>query len=432
MRKGILNMAGTICLTAVNTVIGILLARYLEPDGMGQYQLCLTTVILIVTLCNLGVGMASIYFVNNQGIPSEEAASAGFVFSIIAGAFSAVLLFILLQIRSYFGFLPLSTIAILSFGSWVLSFQTSILPLLMAHLRIIQFVSVQILRSILAFVLVCFVILLSLLTVSSALFAQVAGMCGSLALLVWYLRKDLKKWHHFSFKLIKRMIRFGAQFSVGNIINLVNVNIGIYLVRYFYTDDFSYVGHYGRAAAVCSLLLLIPMSLGPILYSRWSGLSLEEKVQQVSLATRLMLILGLSVCVILVFSAKWVVLLMYGSDYLPAVLPLRVLAVGLLFRFISYPMLQLFPSSGHPLLTSILLGTSLVVTAAAMLELIPLYSIAGAAGSVAIGNLFGLIVGYTIAIKKFNVDLIDCFRIRMTDVRYILQNLVPRGIKMKL
>ncbi len=419
-------MAGTIGLTAVNTIIGILLARYLEPDGMGQYQLCLTTVILIVTLGNLGVGQASIYFVNNQCIPLEEAASAGFVFSIIAGAFSAILLFVLLQIKSYFGLLSLRTIVILSIGSWALSCQTSILPLLMAHLRIMQYVSVQILRSILALVLACFVISLSLLTVSSALFVQVAGMCGSLLLLVWFLRKDLKKWFNVSFTLIKRMIHFGLQFSVGNIINLLNVNIGLYLVRYFYTEDFSYVGHYGRAAAICSLLLVIPMSLGPILYSRWSSLSLDERLQQVGLATRLMIILGLAVCVLLVFSAKWIVLLMYGSEYFPAVLPLRVLAVGLLFRFISYPLMQLFPSSGHPLLTSVLLGTSLIVTAAAMLVLIPLYSIVGAAGSVVIGNLFGAIVGYTIAIKKYNVDLGDCFKIKTADIRYILQNLMPR------
>ena len=426
IRKGVLNMTGTVSLTAISMVTGILLARYLEPEGMGQYQLCLTTVILVVTLVNLGVGQASIYFINNQRKSPEETATTSLVFGVVAGAFSAMLLFAMLQIKSYFGVLPLRTIVVLSVGGWVLSCQTSILPVLMAHLQIKRHISVQMLRSLLALVLVCSLILLSLLTVSSALTIQALGIVGSFILLLCFLRKYLKKWPNSMLGLLRRMIRFGLQLSASSIINLLNINIGLFLVRYFLAEDFSYVGQYGRAAAIASMLLLLPAAIGPVLYSRWSGLSLDERVKQVGMATRLMVALGLTVCAVLVFSAKWIVLLMYGTEYMPAVLPLRIMAVGLFLRFILYPLLQLFPSSGHPLLASVPLGASLVSAAGTMMILIPRYSIAGAAASVAIGNLLAVVIGYTIAVRKFGINLTSCLIVRTVDIRYVLRSFRPQ------
>lgn len=426
IQKSVLNMVGTITVNCLAAIAGIILARSLGPDGMGQYQLCITTVIMIATLFNFGVGQASIYFINNRKEPVEMVSSTSLVFGFAIGVFSAILLFGVLQIRSYFGVLPVKTIAFLSFGVWVLSCYTSVLTILMAGLRVKLYITVVILRSFIALAMLVQLVLLSAVTVSSALAVQVLGIVGSFILLVWFLRNYLKRLRQTSLSLIKRMIGFGLQFTVGNVINLLNVNIGLYLVRYYLSENFEYVGYYGRATAVAGLLIMLPTAVGPILYSRWSSLSLEQRVKQVGMATRLMVALGLTICVILMFAAKWIILLMYGSEYTPAVFPLRILSLALLLTFICYPLHQLFPSSGHPLLSSVVLGVSLIGMAGMMVVLIPRYSIAGAAIAVGIGNALGALVGYAIAVRKFGVDIGSCFIVRSSDIKYVLQSFMPQ------
>lgn len=426
IQKSVLNLGGKVSQTVVNMVAGILLARSLGPEGMGQYQLGLTLVVFVAMFMNLGVGQASIFFINNQHESPEKTTATGLVFGLGVGLFSAIALFALLQIESYFGVLPLKTIVVLSIGTWVLSGYLSVMPVLMALLEIRRHVCVELARRLLVLVLLCPAILLSSLTVSSALTIQILGLVGSFILLMWFLRRYLKKWSNASFDLLKRMIRFGLQLSVGSIIYLLNVNIGLFMVRYFLADNFSHVGYYGRAVTIASLLLLLSGAAGPILYSKWSSLSLPERIKQVGLATRLMVAMGTAVSIVLMFSAKWVVLLMYGVEYLPAVLPLRILLVSVFLQFTFSPLLQLFPSSGQPLLTSVVFGVNLVVMVIAMPILIPRYSIAGAAGSVALANLAGLLVAYAIAVNKFGLSLKSCFSVKAADIAYVWHSIRGR------
>ena len=50
----------------MNLVIGIFLARWLSPAGIGRYTVIISAVTIISAFATLGIGTASIYYINNQ------------------------------------------------------------------------------------------------------------------------------------------------------------------------------------------------------------------------------------------------------------------------------------------------------------------------------------------------------------------------------
>lgn len=426
IRKGLMNTFGTAMVTVITMTIGVILSRSLAPDGMGQYQLCLMFMVLIVAATNLGVGQASIFFMNSCNESREKMLATTFIFGMISGCFSAILLFVFLQIKTYFGELSSGTIILLSCSTGILSCHTSIVPIFIAELQIKNHVLVQIVRHLTTLILLMPVLLFLNMSVNIALVIQGISFFVSFLWLYYVLRKHIGNWKIASFSLIKKMIGFGLKLSVGNIINLLNIQIGLFLIRYYFSQDFTYVGYYGRASSVAGLFLLLSIGITPIFYSRWSSLDLKERLRHLGMATRLMNIMGVFVAIFLLLFAKHIILFLYGVEYLSAVLPLRIMVAGVFLRFIVAPLLQFFPSSGHPLYTSMVLAISLVFMAGTMPLLIPSYSVPGAAFSVFVGNLAGLITGYIIAVKKYGLQIKTCFGIRKTDISYVIRSIRSR------
>ena len=66
VKKAYVSLSGSVLLVLLNFFVGIILARTLAPEGLGQYSLAISFVTIFGVIASLGLGDASIYYINNE------------------------------------------------------------------------------------------------------------------------------------------------------------------------------------------------------------------------------------------------------------------------------------------------------------------------------------------------------------------------------
>jgi len=424
VRKSMFNMLGTIFMQGLAALIGIVLARLLGPDGIGQYQLALTSSMLLTTFLASGVGQAMIFSLNNLKADPSVVISTGGSYAVITGSLIAIVVYYILHFP-YFGALSEIAIIAVSLHTLALSVIMVLAQYFIAKLEIKKNIVLMTLPKVLILSMVTAGIFLWNVDVTFALAAQAVGYLGGLVALVYLLRKVI----HIkppSLSILKTMLQLGAGFSFSILIYMLDINIALMLIRFF-LDDFSLIGYYGRAVAVAGMLLFIPKSIGPLLYSKWSGVSTDQRKHQVELATRLLLLLGIAISLVLILGAKWIIILMYTKEFMRSVLPLRILILAVFCRFLMSPLNQLFASVGKPFFMGLTVFIGLLIMVIFMLFLIPYYSVEGAAISVLAGNIASLVFGFALARQKYQISISRCFQITSNDLLLLWRNVMVRS-----
>lgn len=424
LRKGILAGGGTIICTTIGVATNMMLARALLPEGMGRYQLPLTTVALVVTLLSLGIGNANIYFLNKHKIEPQRIVMN----SIWAGLFASALLLVALPIiftvfENYFGELNLWVKVFFSLGACAMFNTTLVKPVLSAALQIREVVYSQVVSMALMLVVVAVCFVFNVLTLNVALSVLAISYLCAFAIQVFYIRDKVNFNVPFSWSLFKQTLGYGLKLYASNIVYLVNFSIGLMLLRYLMPGDFANIGYYGRATALCKLIMLIPIALGPLLYAKWAGIEEEQRRQQVPLAIRLHLILGVLILCIIQTAGYWIIVFLYSREFLPALPAMRILAFGVALRCTLTVCINLFASDGRAHITAYIMTFSLIVIVILTWVLVPYYGINGAA----IADVFasGLVFGIALFILKhlYGIKLHYLIVPKRSDLDYLINSI---------
>lgn len=425
IRKGILAGGGSLFSAALGVLTSMMLSRALLPEGMGQYQLPLTIGTLAVTILGLGIGQSNIYFLNKHKIEPKRIVMN----SIFFGVAGAILLMILLPLlftrfESYFGVLPMWIKAFFSFGISCLFCFNLLRPILMAALQVRQSVQSQITDKTVFFVIVFVGFALKFSSVNLTLAALTVSHTAALAMAVYFLRDRIDFTVSFAWSVFTQVLKYGMYLLASNLFYVLNASIGLMLLRYLMPGSFATIGFYGRAVALCGLITLIPYAVGPLLYSKWSGLSGDTRRIQVELAMRLHIVLGLLVVLVLVVLGDWCVFFLYGREFLPAVPALRILAVGVALRCAFNVCNNLLASDGRAHITAYIMGLSVVAIVVLTWILVPFYGMNGAAladmiaGILVFGaGLFLLKCSYGLGLKRMLLFRKDDFKYALSAVR---------------
>ncbi len=104
LRKGILVSGGQGVVMALGLLVNILYSRAMGPEGVGQYQVFLSSSVIVMTFAALGVGNANIYFLNNRKVPIADITTNTLKFCMAMGLLLAVAMTIVfLSLPKYFG-----------------------------------------------------------------------------------------------------------------------------------------------------------------------------------------------------------------------------------------------------------------------------------------------------------------------------------------
>ena len=421
VKKSIFNTVGMGVHTVVNIVISIILARILKPEGVGKYQLLISTATIVGAIGTLGLGKACVYFINSKKKNPTLVSSISFRISIVSGLAVATFLIIALHSKAYFGFLPRHAILITAGYGVLVLFMENLYPLLLVTFQVKKNIVVNLIPRIFFLLSIIIGFRIKRLTVDVALMYAAVGMVLGVGLLVWYVREWISFRIKTDYRELKTLASYGSKLNLSYVALLLNGQIGLLIIRYFLSDDFSQVGYYSRAMNVCSVLFVVTIAIGPLLHSKWSSVDSITRQLQVERASRVLcLFLGLALIILEPFSSI-IIETFYGIEFSPAIAMMRILLIGIGARFLLNPLLQLFTSGGRPLSASLILVLNLSLMVVLMMFLVPSYGGIGASIAFSTSNVIGLFIAYFLSSKRFGVRPFHCLIVNKADLQYFFR-----------
>ena len=429
LQKGILVSSGQTFGIMLNMIVGILFSRVLGPIGMGQYEIFRSTAVITVTVMALGIGNANIFFLNNRKVlPAVITTNTVKIATVLGGILVAGLTTVILAFPNYFG--SISILTALFFGSGVSALLSTLLlrPILVAQLAARKIVSTDLINRIVLLIVGTVLVIANRLSPEAALFALALGYFSSFLLVIGYLQPYIEFTRPFEWRLLRSIITYGMKFASSNLLYVLSCNITVILLRLLREDGFSDVGLYARAVALCGLVSLLPIQIGPLLYAKWSNTKEETRIHQAEMTIRVNLAYSLVVCIGVLVLGKYVICIMYGSEFIPATAALQILAPTMLFTPQFGVCNNLFASDGRVGITVWIMTGMVIIIGSVSYLAIPTMGIRGAALSAFCGNAFTAIVSMTVCTRIYGLHLIRCLLLRKSDFSYILQALFHKKL----
>ncbi len=157
------------------------------------------------------------------------------------------------------------------------------------------------------------------------------------------------------------------------------------------------VGWYSIPYKITFAFQFIPMALVASLYPRFSEYFVKDKAKLVyyfEMAVKYLLIIVLPIAIGIAILAKDLILSIYTSEFLPAVLPLQILMISLIFSFLSFPIGAFLNAGNKQTTQTAIIFCILILNIILNLFLIPQYGVSGAALAALAGNILLTVIGY--------------------------------------
>jgi len=413
---------------ATGVASSVILARAMGPDGVGQFGLFRRLATLVAAGTSLGLGSASIYFLNNRRIPvSEITALLLRVLLIVAVPLVAGLWLVVVTCRTYFGDVPSWLALVFSVGVAALLGTALLRAVLAAGLMARRMVVVDVLPGLVMLGGAAVLAICGWLTAAGAIALFAAGALGNCTMLLWFLRPHLGLSVRFQWGLLARLLAYGMKLYAANLLLLGASTLTLMLLRYLTVESFTEVGLYGRAVAIATLVALLPRAVSPLLYAKWAGVTGLERRGQVEMTARVNVSYGLITSLVVIFAGKYIIWLMYGRAFMPAQSALAVLGPAVGAMSLCAVFNNLLASDGRAGMSIWIFAGNAAIAIAGTWFLVPVLGIRGAAIAVLGANTFAAVVMMLVCWKIYGVRPQRCLLLCRTDMRYIASALFGGG-----
>jgi O-antigen/teichoic acid export membrane protein len=415
-RKAILvNSSAMVCL-AVGVLQAVLFSRVLGPAKVGQLSLLLSVLMFVPQLVSLGIPLSFLY--HSQHEPARTRVwliNAIWLMLLLGIAGGMLVVGIVYFMPEYFGTVDTFVLfAMLLYVHSVLQRAVSRNYLLIS-IQARRLSLMELVASVGSLLVMVLLVYFGLLTVSMALLCFILAAVIRAAMGWWWMRDEVDFTIKPSMHVGKRLGLMGVRQSWSDLMVIFNAQLNILLIKFF-LDNFESVGYFSRGQSIAMLAVTAGQAVLPMLFSRWASMPETNLGLHVEKVLRFASTLGAFIMAFVLVGSKWLVLLLYGREFLSAVGPMMILVPGTVLYLLSNCITQLLGSRGIPELAAFLLFTSAALNAVLSWVLIPRIGINGAAIAATLGNI--LLLGALLAVikAKYNVRLTKCFLVRRDDI----------------
>lgn len=377
-RQSSLIFLGSLFQLAFAFVSGIVTARLLGPEGKGIVYMTFFVPALIVSLGSLSLGEAATYFIG-KGLPARRVAGNTILQALLMGSLYATLAFLALAflkatvykdvpiLYAAAGLLLIPVMMLKYFGDGVLTGMQ----------RIRQFVIGNLLLHAIKATLLFTLLFVLKLGVGAAVAAEFsAWMVTGIYYFVAIQRGHGLDWK-LDWPLTRDAVRYGGQTHVGNLSQRLNLQLDVTILGS--VSGAASVGLYSVAVNLAQMLWYIPDAIGRILFPRVARSTPEEAGRITALACRNTILLTLLAAGVLFLVARPAIRLLYGAEFLDAVMPLFLLLPGIVALSVSKVLTKYLSGIGKPFLNSVASMVALAVNVPLLYVLIRSHDIRGAA-----------------------------------------------------
>ena len=416
------TLATRVVMVGNSVIAGIIVARWLGAEGLGQLAVINVAVATLVQLASLGLPSANTYFIAQDKHQLRAAATNSLVFALLIGTLLALVLTGLARWRpEWLGFIPSKLIAIaaISLPFQLLTFIG--LNIFLAVGRITQFNLIDLAGQ--TFVLINAVIalivmqaglwvLVSLNTISSVLIGVL------MIVLVGFVAARLNHslpWRTDS-SLFRRMLGYGFKFHISILAGALIFRADLLVVNHF--RGAAEAGVYSVTSQVALMLMLLPGVIATLLFPRVAAeLDLSgETTCLVSRHTALLLLF----CCLAAIPLSYVLPLLYGAAFTDVTVQLLILLPGVYLVGIESVLVQHLNASGLPRTIPLSWIATLIVNIVLVFVLVPRFGARGAAvaSTISYALIFFLVAHYFTA--ETGRPLSDALLLRGSELRHLL------------
>jgi O-antigen/teichoic acid export membrane protein len=371
----------------------ILLARFLGPEGQGIYTLTVLLPMLIVTFVNLGIGLASAYYVAQGHYPRQEVLGNNVMLAVGIGAIgllSGLVVVVFFRQSVFHG---------VAEDYLLLALAIIPLNLLFVYLQNIL-LGAQRFKEYNLIVVVYTGIFLACLVV--ALWALETGVEGAVAasVIAWFLTGTiLFLWTKrvaggvlvkLNLAYLRRASVYGIRAHFYAVLLFLNARVSMFLINGFLNP--AAVGLYTITTVLVEKLWLVSQAAGIVLFPRVSAETDETKRKEFTpLVARTVLWITTLGALGVFFLSQWIIVLMYSEAFLPSVGPLQILLPGIVALSVATILANDIAGRGRPMLNTYVVGIGLAVNVALNILWIPRHGIEGAALASTIAHSISLL-----------------------------------------
>jgi O-antigen/teichoic acid export membrane protein len=388
----------------VNSVAaGVVVARWLGAQGVGELAVINVAVTTIVQLGSFGLPSSNTYFIAQDRAHFRAAAINSFLFAFVIGSLLALTLSLLASFRAdWFGFVPPELIRIASVSIPFQLLTLIGLNILLAVGKLREFNLLDLIGQ--SFVLINALVVLvvlnsglgALVTLNTATSIFVSLVVALLLIVsAWNLAPA--KWRA-DVALLRRMITYGLKFHVSVLAGAIIFRADLLVVNHF--RGASEAGVYSVATQFGMLLMLLPGVIATLLFPRVTA-EQDMRGETTWMVTRYTAFIML-VCCLAAIPVAFLLPLVYGSAFASARTLLLILLPGVYLIGLESVLVQHFNALGLPRAIPLYWTATLIVNLILVFALVPRFGAYGAAiaSTVSYALIFGLVAFYFLAMTR--------------------------------
>ena len=281
-----INIAGTLVRRLITLPIGLLnvfiLARVLDPEGLGQYNLAIFLPLFILTFLNLGVAPANVYYLGRNVDDVDHALHANIIIwfggIIIGTALGSII--VLFYPDLFFPNVPIEYLWLALIAYPIILLSRFLNSILQGIQNFRDFNLIAILIPITSLILVFITIVIFNGGITGALIAYIVSQSIGLVYAIVRLRHYIftKKKLSRTFEYMKHSLNYGWKANLSNVIAFLNYRIDVYLINLFLNP--TSVGLYFAAVRLIELLWIPSMAVTTVMNPRIAELYEDEEGRQ--------------------------------------------------------------------------------------------------------------------------------------------------------
>jgi O-antigen/teichoic acid export membrane protein len=375
------TLVARILMTINSVAAGIIVARWLGAERLGQLAVINVAVGTIVQLSSAGLPSANTYFIAQDRRHLAAAAINSLLFALIVGGLLALGLTMLASWRpGWFGFIPPRLIAIAAVSIPFQLITLIGLNIFLAVGRVERFNLLDLAGQ--SFVLINAVV--AIVALKTGLWTLVSLNTGAsifIAVLIAVLvgaygekLKDRLTWRP-DFRLFGRVMRYGIKFHISILAGALIFRADLLVVNHF--RGAAEAGVYSVASQVAMMLMLLPGVIATLLFPR---ITAEQEVHgettcTVTRHTAFIMML----CCLAAVPLSYLLAVLYGPAFLDVSLQLIILLPGVYLIGLESVLVQHFNAVGLPRAIPLFWLVTLATNIALVFLLVPRFGARGAA-----------------------------------------------------
>jgi O-antigen/teichoic acid export membrane protein len=218
----------------------------------------------------------------------------------------------------------------------------------------------------------------------------------------------------FDVALLRRMVRYGMKSHIQTIAAHFHFKADIYLIAYFTAP--TEVAFYTIAARLAEHIMLVPQSLGLVLFPRLAGSDVDRAHALTASACRQTIVMTGGSALVLATLGRWLITTWYGEAYEPAATPLAYICTGIVMMSLYVLLSRNFTSRNKQAVNIFAAYVALLGNISLNLVLIPRYGITGAAISTAISYSTASLLLLVVFLRDSGLGLREVLLVKRTDI----------------